>query len=442
MRLLEAPRKAQEREELAAEAELEQHVHLVAALVDGLEAQDEGVLAGHHHRLLAHHVLHLLVLDELALAQALERHRTVGGLVAAEAHATEGALPENGEGLQVLKAHVGRLGAAGELLALLDLVVDDLLEVLAQELGELGAPQPHEHAVRPRGHGCVARLVLEQRPLAEVPRGLQGGELHSRRRLARSLHHHALTRLDDVEGRARMPLLEEHGPLGDLVCLEVLDQLLALAAAQVAEELNGVDDAPVQVIREHLREGADDALKVRRGDGEYLHVPLGDHVRLARLARAGKRRLAEELALVHAHELVAVFPGSHELPGPDDVQFLPDVPVADDELPIREVLRSERIRHTQALLVREVDEHWHRLEVLPGGVDGLRVRPCEDVLESLAIQGPEPPRRLADHSRRALAAVHDCELTKQIAWLVLDELLLAAVGRKAPGAHHVARVTR
>mmetsp|Transcript_38597 Transcript_38597/g.90238 ORF Transcript_38597/g.90238 Transcript_38597/m.90238 type:complete len:465 (-) Transcript_38597:1410-2804(-) len=123
----------EQREELAAERNLEQHVELALVLVCGDELQDEGVV---HHRedlLLVHHVLLLLHLDHLGLAHALERVGLDRRLVHHQLDAAEGAHAEDAPQLEVLPR--GRARLLRLQVAPLDLRVDERLQ-RAEDRGE------------------------------------------------------------------------------------------------------------------------------------------------------------------------------------------------------------------------------------------------------------------------------------------------------------------
>mmetsp|Transcript_48062 Transcript_48062/g.148315 ORF Transcript_48062/g.148315 Transcript_48062/m.148315 type:complete len:343 (-) Transcript_48062:141-1169(-) len=87
----EPPRRAQVREHLAPDDELEHKVQLLLVLERRPHVHDERVLQLHQDPLLRDDVLHLLHLDDLALLQALHREVLVRALVLAQPHAPERA---------------------------------------------------------------------------------------------------------------------------------------------------------------------------------------------------------------------------------------------------------------------------------------------------------------------------------------------------------------
>ena len=106
--LIELTHRAQLREKLAAQRQLEHHVDLRLTVERRHHVQDERVVAPLQHALLVHHVLHLLVAHELPLVEAFQRERRLVRLVEHQLDAAEGALPNEGRAAVVRTQRLSR----------------------------------------------------------------------------------------------------------------------------------------------------------------------------------------------------------------------------------------------------------------------------------------------------------------------------------------------
>mmetsp|Transcript_1523 Transcript_1523/g.4182 ORF Transcript_1523/g.4182 Transcript_1523/m.4182 type:complete len:209 (+) Transcript_1523:767-1393(+) len=122
-----------DREQLSSLHQLDQHVKVTVVLESGDEVDDEGVVDGGHDVLLSDDSLHLVVTDDLALAQLLERVRCSRSLVADEPHFSECSHSEDAEFDEILVANGLVEGVAHELQRLSQPadVTDDALNIPA-----------------------------------------------------------------------------------------------------------------------------------------------------------------------------------------------------------------------------------------------------------------------------------------------------------------------
>ena len=373
--------------------------------------------------------------------------RVVVGRVQDELDAAEGAHAEDLQRLKVLHQDRRRLRPVELALAVLRLALHDVV-ALAEEALEGLPVEGHADRVARRRDRRHPRRAVEQRHLPKVLRRAELVLDHLLVALAVDGRHRDGPRLDDVERGARGALLDDLGALLELHLLERVDERVLLARRQVAEHLHRPEHLLVEVELEHVREVAEELREVRLREAEHLDGGDGDDGRLAHLALALQRRLAEELLLPHLAEQLALLLAvgrlvRRDLALLDQVERVGELALAHDRLLRPEGERLEHVGQRVALRVRQRRQQRHALQEGRRRVDRLLVRGHQDAAEGGSVERPETAVGGALDGGSARRVVHERELAEAHVHrprrVLLHRLVadLLEVGREGARLDHV-----